>query len=330
VTSLSGENEIQIYHDELNILAGRLRDKPSTTITLTGTNASATPNADTGLARRRAQSVKNYLVNVWNIDSSRIDVEAENLPQNPSATDTKEGTEENNRVEITSDDPSLLDPLTIETIDRTMNPPKIRLRTTEESKFPIYLDDLTLMQGSRMLTSYRQPGPLREWNPRSEELPQTDTPLVATLRITDSIGTIYTVSDTVGIEQLTVRKKREERVKDKIVEHYNLITFNFDKADLGDRSQRVIQAIADSATPNDNIVIKGYTDMTGERSHNLELSQARATAVETALRSALGDRAASDKFETEGEGELNLVDNRLPEGRFLSRTVFVELRKPVQ
>ena len=73
--------------------------------------------------------------------------------------------------------------------------------------------------------------------------------------------------DSVKIEQLTVRKKREERVKDKIVEHYNLITFSFDKADLDDRWQRVIQAIADSATPNDNIVIKGYTDMTGERSH---------------------------------------------------------------
>ncbi|MFI5202302.1 MAG: OmpA family protein, partial [Candidatus Kapaibacterium sp.] len=330
VKSLSGKSALDIYHDELNILGQRLRNRPAITITLTGTNGTDTNSAGRGLAKRRAENVRNYLVNVWKIDPNRIEVNAENLPKNPSSADTKEGMEENNRVEITSDDPGFLDPLTIETIDRTMNPPKIRLRTTEESKLPILLDVLTLTQGSRMLTSYRAPGPVREWIPRSEYLPQTDSPLVAMLTITDSIGTVYTASDTVSIEQLTVRKKREERVKDKIVEHYNLITFNFDKSDLDDRSQRVIQSIADSATPNDYIVIRGFTDMTGERSHNLELSQARAKAVENALRSALGNRAATDTFETDGEGENNLVDNRLPEGRFLSRTVFVELRKPVQ
>jgi OOP family OmpA-OmpF porin len=132
------------------------------------------------------------------------------------------------------------------------------------------------------------------------------------------------------VKLLTIRKKREDRVQDKIIEHYNLITFNFDRSDLNDRSLRVVSQIASSVTPGTRILIRGYTDISGESAHNLELSEARATAVEAALKQALGDQASSVSFQSEGEGQSDLVDNRLPEGRFLSRTVFVELQKPVQ
>ncbi|GEM_PF-342764 len=331
VTSLSGASLVDVYHEELNILGKRLEEKPSTSITVTGTNgASPKEAADTSLARRRAEAVREYLVNTWKIDPSRIRIQTENLPRKPSSTDTKEGMQENRRVEVTSNDPAFLDPLVVETIDRTMNPPKIRMRTTEFSRLPLVENTLSLTQGDRVLTSFREPGPMREWNPKPEDLPRTDSPLVATVHMTDSIGTTFVATDSSHVEQLTVRKKREERRADRIIEHYNLITFDFDKSDLDERSQRVIREIAQSITPNDKIVIRGYTDITGERSHNFELSQARAQAVETALRSSLGDKASSVVFQTQGEGQLNLVDNRLPEGRFLSRTVFVELQKPVQ
>ena len=331
ITKLSGESTLQIYHDELNILGKRLADNPSIAVTLTGTNSGVgAEDSDTAIATERAKSVRDYFVNIWKIDPSRIAVKAESLPQNPSPAASPTGAEENQRVEITSSDPAFLDPLTVQTIDRTMNPPVIRLRATYSSRVTLAESTLALKQGDRVLTSYRAPGAMVQWRPNPDELPRTDTPLVATMHLTDSIGGTYEASDTAHVELLTIRKKREERVHDKIIEDYNLITFAFDKSDLNDRSQRVIAEIAKSVVPNTHIVIKGYTDVTGESAHNLQLSEARSQAVEGALKIALGPLADSVSFQAQGEGQTDLVDNRLPEGRFLSRTVFVELQKPIQ
>ncbi len=338
--SLSGRTSVDVYHDLLNIVGKRLRDKPSTKITITGSNdgheasiahdAGSIAHDASDISNARAESIKQYFVSAWQIDPARLTTEATTLPHNASATDTKDGSEENRRVEITSNDPSLLDPLTAETIDRTMNPPKIRLRTTLSSNLPLVKNTLALRQGSRSLIFFNSANASQDWTPTPDDLPRTDTPMVAILSVRDSLGAEAEATDTATVEQVTIKKKREERVKDKIIEHYNLITFDFDKADLDSRSKRVIADIAQSVTPNDKIVIRGYTDMTGERSHNLELSQERAKAVAAALHQSLGAKAATATVETEGEGESNLVDNRLPEGRFLSRTVFVELQKPVQ
>ena len=329
--SLSGSSTLDVYHDELNVLGKRLSDSSLDHITLTGTNSeSAKEAADSSLSKRRADAVKNYLVSVWRIDPARISVAAEGLPANPSSTTTADGSQENRRVEITTNDPSLLDPLIVSTVDRTMNPPVIRMTSSEQSALPLRENTLTLSQGTRILASFKSAGPVQQWHPSPEDLPQTDLPLVAMVHLTDSIGTDYQVVDTAHVDLRTIRKKREERAQDKIIEHYNLITFNFDKSDLTDRSRRVIREIASSITPGTTILIRGYTDITGESFHNLQLSEARASAVETALKQELGTQAAQVKFQSQGEGQANLIDNRLPEGRFLSRTVFVELQKPIQ
>ncbi len=329
--SLSGQSTLDIYHNELNILGSRLATDSTASIMLMGTNCESPEEAkDTAVALARARSVQRYLVNVWKIDSSRITLGSERLPQHPSATSTADGLAENRRVEITSNDPSLLDPLSIETIDRTMNPPTIRLRTTEASQIPLTENTLILSQGNRILTSYRGPGLMEQWHPTPEDLPRSDSPMVATLKLKDSIGGQLLATDTTKVNLVTIRKKREERTQDKIIEHYNLITFNFDRSDLDDRSLRVVSQITRSVTPGTRVLIRGYTDISGESVHNLELSQARAKAVEAALRQALGEKASSVSFETQGEGQADLVNNSLPEGRFLSRTVFVELQKPVQ
>ncbi|MDP4199977.1 MAG: OmpA family protein [Bacteroidota bacterium] len=329
--SLSGKTSLEVYHEALNIVGYRMRQNPTTTITLTGTNAMAgTEAAMSSLARDRAETVRNYLASVWTIDPKRIQIATEGLPKNASGSSTNDGADENRRVEITSNDPGFLDPLTVETVDRTMNPPKIRMRATESSRYPLVQNDVLLTQGSREFVHFNGALPVQDWTPVQTDLPRTDTPLVATMRLKDDQGATFEASDTAHVELVTIKHKREERVLDKIIEHYNLITFDFDKSDLDDRSRRIIREIASSITPNDKIVILGYTDLTGERTHNLQLSEIRAKNVESALRDALGSHTTSVEFQTRGEGMINLIDNHLPEGRFLSRTVFVELQKPVE
>lgn len=329
--SLSGKTSLEVYHEALNILGYRLSHSPNTKIMLTGTNSMAGTEATMpALAKERAEAVNAYLTTIWRIDPKRIQIASVGLPKNASSTTTAEGIDENRRVEIASSDASFLDPLTVETIDRTMNPPKIRMRRTESSRYPLTGNEMVLSQDGKTLIHATATQPVADWTPMSDQLPRTDAPLVATLTLQDDQGVNYEVADTATIQQVTIKHKREERIKDKIIEHYNLITFDFDKSDLDQRSKRIINEIAQSVTPNDRIVILGYTDMTGERQHNLDLAAARAKNVEATLRSILGDRATSVSFETRGEGMTNLVDNHLPEGRLLSRTVFVQLEKPVQ
>src|SRR5581483_8556576 len=197
---LAQKSALEIYHDELNILGRRLVERPTTTITVTGTSSNtAKEAADTSLPRRRAESVKQYLVNIWKIDPNRIVTRAEGLPENPSSPDTKEGEEENRRVEITSTDPSFLDPFVVETIDRTMNPPIIRLRSNVSSRITLAENTLVLKQDDRVLASFRGPGPVEDWRPRPEDLPRTDSSLVATLHLTDSIGGTYETADSAPV-----------------------------------------------------------------------------------------------------------------------------------
>ena len=330
-SKLEGKGTLDVYYETLNILGERLQKNPSIRVTLTGSKANTSTEMNAlDLSKARAESVKKYFVNVWKIDPARISVQAVNLPNNASPTDTKEGAEENRRVEITSNNPNFLDPLVIENADRTMNPPKIRLHTTEASNLPLIKTSIALQQASRVVLNSNEVKATQDWTPSVNDLPRTDTPLVATLYLQDSNGASVELHDTARVEQITIQKKRQERVKDLIIEHYNLITFDFNKADIGPRSQRIVDEIARNVTPKDAIALKGYTDMTGESQHNLALSEQRASNVEAALKQTVGAKGKTITFSERGEGELDLVDNRLPEGRFLSRTVFVQVTRPVE
>ena len=339
-SALLGKPALDIYHETLNILGKRMSQTPSgasnnSRITITGSNSGlGSETSGTVLSRARAESVKDYLTHVWKIDPNRITVEATDLPRNPSSIATPEGAAENRRVEITSSDLAFLDPFVIEEIDRTMNPPKIRVRTKTYSALPLSQTMLTLTQATpnqapTQLAQFSSAKDVQDWTPLPADLPRTDAPLVARLYLKDDQSATLSTTDSARVEQVTVQHKRQERLRDKIVEHYNLITFDFDKATLDARSTRVIEEIAQNITPTDRISLTGYTDITGDREHNLKLSQERAKNVEEALKKATTQKGSSAVFVAAGEGENNLVDNRLPEGRFLSRTVFIKIERTV-
>jgi outer membrane protein OmpA-like peptidoglycan-associated protein len=190
---------------------------------------------------------------------------------------------------------------------------------------------MALTQGPRTLVQFNSAHSIQDWTPSESQLPSTEEPLYVTLSLKDSLGGELIERDSAHIEQLTIKRKREERVADKIIERYNLITFDFDKATLDERSQRIVSDIAQQVTPGSQITLRGYTDLIGEAQHNLKLSADRANAVKSALQSAIAPATASSvTIDARGEGRANLVDNNLPEGRFLSRTVQVQVERPVQ
>lgn len=330
-SQLTGLSEMERYHDVLNVLGLRLRQSASkATIagSAAGGDAGAAPK---GLGLARANAVKNYLVSTWKIDPSRLTTTERDVPTNPSIPATPESQEENDRVTITSDDLALLAPVRISTVERSLNIPKLRIRTTYTSRYPLTTYSLSLTQGDKLLAQFNSVHPVQDWTPAASQLPSTNEPLAITLNLKDSVGTTLIARDSARVEQLTIQKKREERVRDTIREQYNLVTFDFDKSDLDARSRSIVSDVAQHVTPGDRIQVRGYTDLLGDAAHNLQLSESRAGAVRDALIAAIGtERAQSVSIDASGLGRANLVDNRYPEGRFLSRTVQILIERPIQ
>jgi outer membrane protein OmpA-like peptidoglycan-associated protein len=78
------------------------------------------------------------------------------------------------------------------------------------------------------------------------------------------------------------------------------------------------------------VLVQGYTDETGSTQHNDELSDQRAREVKQSLeqRLAKSQTTITAPILSEGRGSRDLpYDNRLPEGRFFSRTVNVTIER---
>ena len=53
--------------------------------------------------------MKNYLVDSWHIDPSRISIKSQNLPDIPSNIKDTDGIQENRRVEILANNPKIFE-----------------------------------------------------------------------------------------------------------------------------------------------------------------------------------------------------------------------------
>ena len=105
--------QLKVYYNILNILGDRMRKHSSATIRLTGSS-----DAGAATGKEFAESVKNYLVNVFGVDGNRITTVGRNKPEIPStlpgATRELELTRpEDRRIEVSSDSPEMLEPVQI-------------------------------------------------------------------------------------------------------------------------------------------------------------------------------------------------------------------------
>lgn len=322
--TMRGSNALQVNHHMLDIVGYRLQTQPAQVLTIKGIQTSDEEAINPRLASDRANAVANYFMSQWSIDPSRFKMSSETRPV---STDPQLA-EEQQKVELVSSDPSLFDPFMIQTITRTMNPPGLRVRSTLTSDAPIERSDIAVTQRGGFTLSSPQVEQYDWFASNERELPSTEEPLVATLSA--SAGNVqFSTTDSSRVEQITIRKKRAERIADLEIERYNLITFEFDKATLDARADHVMDLISAEATNRDTIEVAGYTDLIGEPAYNDRLATERAKSVETALRSELRSSAPSATIASRGEGEVDLYDNSLPEGRQLSRTVRITIKRPI-
>ncbi|MCX7737116.1 MAG: OmpA family protein [Candidatus Kapabacteria bacterium] len=329
IKDLANLDVIPTYYHILNIVGKRLNEIPNAKITLVGTNQNF--NEEKGnleLSERRALAVKDYLVNVWNVNESQIKVTARNLPKEPANNNEEGGPEENRRVEILSDDWRILEPVitgdTLRKISETI------IRFLPKIKADAGLNEWTIdvKQNQKSLIRFfgEKEADKIDWfiNQKDTAAPKKGGFVEVSLKAKDKLGQeVKTEPKKIPIEQLTIDRKRLERIADKEFEYYSLILFDYGKSDLGKENRSVLDFVKSRVSDKSIVTITGYTDSIGDEETNLKLSEARAKAAAKRL------NIPNAKVFGVGESVL-LYDNTLPEGRFYCRTVKITIETPVQ
>jgi outer membrane protein OmpA-like peptidoglycan-associated protein len=304
---------IDVYYQLLNVIGKRMSENSTAILKLTGCNADvAEEHGQKSLSTKRAEAVKNYLVSVWNIPSNRIKTESRNLPANASRTadaDVSASDAENRRVEFSSDNASILAPITSRDTIRNVYPPTIRITINSDKKWDSHFES----RGKSLANSISN-SPTTEWNITNYAREFGDS-----IQISNSSETMVS-QRTFPVELLTLQRKREEQRADKTLDKYSLIVFDFDRSDLSPQNKTIAGIVKNALTSQSRVSITGTTDQLGDATYNrkLSLDRARATAAALGLSTA----------ELIGEGESEVFPNSLPEGRFYNRTVVITVETP--
>lgn len=320
------------YHHVLDIIGKRAAERPQARITLTGCNSgSAEEKGNIALSRRRAESVSIYLRTVWGIDSSRLQVEARGLPAAASTPGIAEGRAENQRVEITSDDPAILDTVQSTSLEAVSDNDRIRIIPEVEDGLSLKRWRITIYGDGNPLEALDGEGDLEA----SYVLALKDVGLLnlgrhqtitAQLEGVDAVDRRLQVQDQAEVRLVRREERLSRREGYRVIEKYALILFDFNRSEIKERNRMLVDRIGAQLRQNPSAMVKivGHTDSIGSLDYNLALSARRAKATYDLL--AAGGAPAQGRISHEGKGSADpLYDNRLPEGRAYNRTVSVIL-----
>ncbi len=340
--SLMFKGIIEVYYDILNIIGYRLRQKPDSKIILVGCNSNLGEEfANLELSKQRASEVAKYLLEVWDIEPKRIKIEARNLPERPSNPNVPEGCNENQRVELFSNDDEILAPLVLVDTLREIHPQSIRFY----ARCNFGLDSLNLV------VSIRFPDDTSEklFKEYSKLISSIDSVDISLQNIIGNVSRkipffdihLHFVSQTssnksqekvISFPIKYLQVKKEYSSKEKII----LPPFDFNSSLLKREQIEYLQNYRTILEKAKKITLVGHTDIIGSREFNYSLSKLRVESIAEYLKKVNYFRRFDSLDQIEAStgsilskiyyGETNpIFENKLPEGRFYSRTVEIIL-----
>ena len=321
---------MEAYYHILNIIGSRMVQYPDAKITIDGCNSdSKSEKNNLALSEKRAQTVRDYLVNIWSIDDSRIATGKRNLPQLASNQTERDGIEENRRAEITANRWEIIAPIATSDTTYAVNPPVLRFKPSVHAEKGLASWKIIAQQKGEIINQFRgagNPPETIDWRFESNEksVPYRSDVVDYRLTATDVFGkAVETELKSIPVDKVTIQQKRRERVADKYLDRYSLMLFGFDKAELSYYNSLVVDIIKKNMTEKSTMHFTGYTDRTGDANYNKKLSRERAQLA--------ADQFKDNKSFIRGYGEDEYVfDNDLPEGRFYSRRVDITVETPIE
>jgi outer membrane protein OmpA-like peptidoglycan-associated protein len=326
------KGSLEKHHQVLNIIGRRAAGRPQARLRITGCNSNwGEEKGKTDLSRRRAEAVRTYLQTVWGIEPARMAVDARDLPAVASASNILEGRAENQRVEITSDDPAILDTVQSTFIESVSDTDRFRITPQIETNLGLQEWRIEISGDGKPLDTLNGTGALES----SYVLALKDLGLLnigtyqtitAAVDVTDAKSQTFRAEDSTRVRFIRREERLAQKEGYKVVEKYALILFDFDRAEIKDRNRAVLDRISARMreVPAAVVTIVGHTDSIGKADYNVALSKKRAQAAYDLILS--GGIRARDGLTHEGRGPADpLFDNGLPEGRAFNRTVTVSL-----
>ncbi|WMN12286.1 OmpA family protein [Marivirga salinae] len=334
--NLSGRSARQMvaYYNVLNILGDRMGKNPSADITLVGSSEKGPEDA-----KEMANSIKDYLVNIFVIDPSRISVEGRTKAENPSEQiggdkELKLLRQEDRRVSIESSSPALL--MEFQSGSNVMLKPVV-IEATQEAPIDSYITFNNGGSDNAFKSWYvdvkeEGTGKMQKFGPYTREsVSIPGKSILGTQAEGDYVVTM--VAETKNGE--IVRKDQNVHMvlwtpdTDEQGKRYSVV-YGFNDSRSTAMYEKYLTEIVTPQIPKGGTVsIHGYTDVIGNANNNLELSTARAEDVKKIISAALAKSKRSDvTFKVYGFGEnqdLSQFENKLPEERFYNRTVIIDI-----
>lgn len=311
------------YIELLNIVGFRMRKYPDAVLTVVGCNNNLRSEKDNlELSKMRAETVKKYLVEVWQIDEKRINTVARMLPQHPANNSHRDGQEENQRAELYSDHQLLLSHIFIRSTTKRTKIPKVEIYPKILAEGGIKDWNLSLVQAGNPLRIYNgneKIQPVINWNILEEPIPELEERVYATLTATDKINQSTKAETSCQILQKHIKLSGDDISGGWLVEKFYVIA-HFGSSDIIANQRSFIEHVKSRIKPNSKVTIAGYADRTGTQEINRELARRRVNQVQEILQV----KAENLKKLPIGSDEL-LYDNDLPEGRCYSRTILIKI-----
>ncbi|TDO73561.1 outer membrane protein with beta-barrel domain [Flavobacterium chryseum] len=325
--------QMTVYYNVINILGNRMVKNPGSNITLVGSSEKGTED---GTAM--AESIKTYLVSVFQINAARITTKGQLKPTIPSEQPgaTKELVllrEGDRRVSIESNSPELLMEFQVGP-DASLKP--LELVTVQEAPIDSYITIDAAGAGnaysSWSLETTDPDGKVKAFGPYTQEKVSIPGKSIMGTRAEGDYkvkmigktknGTIEEKVTTTHMVLWTPAKTDEGL-------RYSII-FEFNKSKAIAMYEKYLTDVVTPKIPkNAVVIIHGHTDIIGEESYNLNLSLDRANEVKSIIQNALSNSGRKDvKFEVHGFGEdesMSAFENKLPEERFYNRTVIIDI-----
>jgi outer membrane protein OmpA-like peptidoglycan-associated protein len=330
ISKLNEFETLPLYYEMLNIVGKRMKQYPKARITIVGCNDdNAMEKNNRTLSRSRAEKIFSYFQNVWQIEKSRMGIEVRSLPEKPSSVSDSDGTQENRRVEIQSNNWHVLEPVFTTDTVHIPKPAVVRYIPAGIAETGIHQWEVAATENRKKLKDFSGkdtlPGRL-DWELEKEQeetLASLDT-VNASLSLTDKAGQAAE-SPSIGlpVRHYTLEDKHREGSIDTIISTYSLILFDFDKSELSEANRRIADFVKDRISDIAKVSVFGYTDRIGTDEYNRQLSELRAQSTQRYI--------GLERAEVKGYGRRFLLyDNSLPEGRFYSRTVTVIVSTPTK
>jgi hypothetical protein len=333
--NLSGRSKRQmvVYYNILNIIGDRMNENPAAKIRLAG---SSQQGVDDGLAM--AESVKKYLVTIFEIDHSRIITEGRIKPRIPSEqtgtkTDLELKQQGDRRVTIMSESPELLMEFQSGP-DAPLKP--VEIVTVHDAPLDSYVtfdvgggDDIP---ASWTLEIRDEKGNLQSFGPytqRTISMPGKDI-LGKRAEANYSVTMVGNMMNGETVKKDTTLHMVLWTPPGDALEMRFSIIYEFNNSTAIRIYEKYLTEIVIPNIPaGGKVIIHGYTDIIGEEEYNQELSLARANDVKDILKNGLLKIGRKDvSFEVYGFGEdakRSLFDNNYPEERFYNRAVLIDI-----